>query len=156
MDFPHNDFWWQSSKALKNKAVEKVLHLKDKRYVALLLVEFVLAMAVVASIIFWLDYRYNVVEFPFNIIIFGLCIFAVLRFYSYTAQFRAEREMQRRTSFRIFLLEFLIFMILVSAAYIYQDRAINTLPYPYNFALFLVVLLPMVFIYINEKYLKPA
>ncbi len=151
-----DSFWWRVTRVLKDKAIERALKFKDTRYTALLVVEFILSMIIVASIVLWLDHRYNAVEFPFNILLFGLSLYAVLHFYNYTAIFRRQRAMKRATSFRIFLLEFLIFAIIAVGGYVYQDPAINTLPYPLNFTLFLVILIPVTFIYINEKFLKPV
>ncbi len=155
--FARNDgFYWRVTRVLKDKAVERLLRFKDRQYAALLIVEFILSMIIVASIALWLDHRYNVVEFPFNIFLFGLALYAVLHFYNYTDVFRRQRALKRKSSFRIFLLEFLIFVIVLVGGYIYQDPAINTLPYPLNFILFLVILIPLTYIYITEKFLKPV
>ena len=146
--------WWQATHAIKDKALQRLLKFRDRQYTALFVVEFILSLIVVASILFWLDHRYNVIEFPFNLFIFGLSLYAVLHFYNYTALFRKQRQMKRHSSLRIVVLEFLIFLILVAGGYVYQEPAINTLPYPANLILFLVVLLPVLYVYINEKFLK--
>ena len=154
MKSSQKSFWNRATETISAKAVEKLLRFKDPQYAALLFLEFFLSLVVVASIVFWLDYRYNKLEFPFNILFFFASLFIVVRLYKYTARFRQERAMKRRTSFRIALLEFLVFAIIVASGYVYQDQRINTLPYPFNFVLFLVILLPVVWAWVNEKFLK--
>ena len=149
-------FWWRVTHVVKAKAVERLLKFRDRKYAALILVEFILSMVIVGAIALWLDHRYNAIEFPFNIFLFALALYTVLHFYNYTAIFRKQRAMKRATSFRIFLLEFLIFLILTVGGYVYQDHTINVLPYPFNFMLFLVLLIPVTYIYVNEKFVKPA
>lgn len=154
--FARNEgFYWRVTHVLKDKAIERLLRFKDRQYTALLIVEFILSMIIVASIALWLDHRYNVVEFPFNIFLFGLTLYAVLHFYNYTDVFRRQRALKRKSSFRIFLLEFLIFVIVLAGGYVYQDPAIDTLPYPLNFILFLLILIPVLWVYVGQKFLKP-
>ncbi|GEM_PF-4791075 len=147
-------FYWRVTHIIKDKAIERLLKFKDKQYTALLLVEFILSLIIVGAVALWLDHRYNVVTFPFNIFLFALTLYAVLHFYNYTAIFRKRRQIKRATSFRIFLLEFLIFLILMVSGYVYQDPNINTLQYPLNFMLFLVILIPVLYVYMNEKFIK--
>lgn len=154
--FARDSIWWQATHVIKDKAIEKALRFKDPQYSALLFVEFVLSIIVVAAILLWLDHRYNVVEFPFNVFLFAVVIYAVIHFYKYTELFRQEKALKRKSSVRIMLLEFTIFAIVLVAGYAYLDPKIDTMVYPYNVLLFLLVLLPVSYVYVNEKFIKPS
>ncbi|MCR4369289.1 MAG: hypothetical protein NUV67_05280 [archaeon] len=146
---------WRASRAIKDKAKEKILLAKeDVPLLALLVAEFVLTLVIVLAIILYLDGRFNEMEFPFNLIIFAAIVYAVLHFYQYTEAFRRLRGMKRESSFRIFLLEFAIFLVVAISGYIYQDPSINTLPYPFNILLFLAVLSVPLWLYVKEKFIE--
>ena len=143
---------------IKDKAVEKLLTLKNPRYSALLLVEFFLTMLLVGGILLYLDAGFNVIGFPYNIAIFAAIAYAVLHFYNYTSFFRKTRvsAIRRNSTFKTFMLEFILFIIILGAAYIYQNPAINVLPYPYNLVLFLAILAVPLYLYVDEKFLKAS
>ena len=155
MAYPKKWAWLDADKIILEAFFRKLDSVKgNKRYAALLMVEFFLSMVLVVSIAIWLDHRFNVIEFPFNILFFGAVLYGIFHFYRYTESFREANTAKRRKSFRAFFLEFLIFAAVVSAGCIYQDPKINTLPYPFNFLLFMLVLLPLVYFYIDEKFMK--
>jgi len=145
----------ESSKTITSKARQKISSAKDDpRLLALLLVEFILTIILVAAIALYLDGRFNQVESPFNLIIFAAIVLGVLHFYRYTESFRFVRGMKRRSTFKTFALEFIIFMVVIVSAYIYQDPNTNTLQYPLNLLLFLAVLAIPAYFYIKEKFLQ--
>ncbi len=145
----------ESSKLIREKTKEKLFLIKtDPSLIALLFVEFVLTLIIVGAILLYLDGRFNTIQPPFNLFIFGAIVFAVLHFYKYTEVFRKVRGMKRESSFKSFLLEFSIFIILVFSAYIYQDPTINIVPYPFNLVLFLGLLAVPVYLYVDENFLK--
>src|SRR3989344_552272 len=86
--------------------------------------------------------------------IFSAIVLGVLHFYRYTESFRFVRGMKRRSTFKTFALEFIIFMVVIVSAYIYQDPNTNTLQYPLNLLLFLAVLAIPAYFYIKEKFLQ--
>ncbi|HLC78983.1 MAG TPA: hypothetical protein VJG83_01000 [archaeon] len=148
--------WWQASFLLKDKTFEKLTSLKEPRYVALLLVEFFLTMILVGAILLYLDGRFNTIEQPFNLFIFGAILFAVAHFYNYTSYFKQESPhlIRRSSSLKTLILEFVIFLIVLFSAYIYADPAIDILPYPQNLVVFAVALIIPLYIYINEKFIN--
>jgi|SRR3989344_3584148 len=147
---------WESSRLIREMAKEKLLITKnDLPLAALVFVEFVLTLIIVAGILLYLDGRFNQLEFPFNLFVFAAIVYAVLHFYNYTRVFRETRGMKRESSLKALLLEFLIFIIIVSAGYIYQDPGVDIAPYPLNLALFILVLIPPVYLLINEKFISP-
>lgn len=155
MAYPKKWAWLDADKVIIAAFFRKLDSVKgNRRYAALLMVEFFLSMVLVASIAIWLDYRFNVIEFPFNILFFSAVLYGIFHFYRYTESFRNANTTRRQKSFRTFFMEFLIFAVVVSAGYIYQDPKINTLQYPFNFILFMLVLLPLAYFYVNEKFLK--
>ena len=86
-------------KTIKDAARKKILGAKeDHKIPALLLIEFIFVIAVVASIAVYLDPEVNIVPpglmpaFPFNIIIFALVLFAVFWLYGYTGWFRMPKS----------------------------------------------------------------
>ncbi len=158
MGKPDKGFYWQVSFTLRDKAREKIAQLRDPQLAALLIVEFLLTMALVAAILIYLDPEVDAISFPFNLVVFALIAFGTLRFYGYTGDFRANRKnaVRRNSSFRAFALEFIILLVIVSAAYVYQSPSLNTLPKPLNYILFLAVLsIPLCF-YMKEKFLDAS
>ena len=144
----------ESSALILRRSKEKLLRLKEPQYFALGILEFILTLILITGIVLFLDGRYNTIQPPFNIFIFGAIIFAVLHTYNYTQQYRLEKATKRKTSLRIFLLELAIFLVILVSTYIYQDPSINTLPRPFNFILFLAILVVPVYFYVNEKFVK--
>jgi len=145
---------WESSFLIKDKVKEKLQLFKDVHWLALVFAEFLLTLVLVAGILLYLDGRFNTIDFPFNLILFAAIGYGVLHFYRYTEAFRNLRGMKRETSFKSFVLEFIIFVVVVFSAYLYQDPAINILPYPFNFVLFLIVLASPLYFYVNEKFVR--
>ncbi|PIN84669.1 MAG: hypothetical protein COV47_06190 [Candidatus Diapherotrites archaeon CG11_big_fil_rev_8_21_14_0_20_37_9] len=142
----------ESRKLIVDKIKEKLSLAKDAPYIAYLLVEFALTLIIVGAIAIYLDGRFNQIEFPFNLFLFGIIVYGVLHFYNYTAVFRKIRGIKREASVKQLILEFAIFMILVASAYIYQDPLINTLPSPFNIIIFLAVLAVPITLYIKERF----
>ena len=149
---------WAASHAIKDKAFEKLFALKEPRYAALLLVEFLLTMLIVAGIVLYIDGRFNQLQTPLNIFAFAGICFAAIHFYNYTSAFRKSRKngIQRTSSIKTLALEFILFLIIAVSAFVYYDPKINTLPYPYNIVFFLAILAVPLYFYINEKFLKAA
>ncbi len=55
--------------------------------------------------------------------------------------------MKHKDNFKSFVLEFIIFILIIASTYIYQDPTINIIPYPFNFIIFLILLsIPLYFI----------
>lgn len=146
--------YWETSYFLKDAVKEKLAMAKDIRWIALVIMELFLTLILVGSIVVYLDGRYNTIEFPFNLIIFAAIAYAVLRVYSYTENFRELRGMKRETSFKTFILEFIIFLIIVFSTFLYQDPTINIFPSPFNVIVFLVVLAIPVYLYMKEVFWK--
>lgn len=145
-------FGWDTTNMIIGKAIEKLSRFKDRQYTALIVLEFILAMIILGAFLAYIDPATNKIDPPLNFIIAGAIIFAVLHFYNYTKSFRLLKGTKRKTSVKIIFLELLIFCIIAVSAYLYQNKSINTLPYPYNFILFFVVLLVPLYFYINEKF----
>ncbi len=152
----HKSWGWQAGYAIKDKFFEKLLNLNDKKYAALLLIEFFLTMLIVAGILLYLDGRFTSMEPPLNIFAFAAICFAAIHFYNYTASFRRARKnaTARNNSLKAAILEFAIFFVIVISAYVYYDPAINVVQYPYNLLLFLGILVIPLSMYINEKFLR--
>ena len=148
---------WEAGYAVRDKALEKLFELKDPRYAALLLIEFFLTMLIVAGMVLYIDGRFNQLDSPLNLFAFAGICFAAMHFYNYTAVFRKSRRnaIQRNSSIRTLALEFVIFLIVLISAYVYANPKINTLPYPYNFVLFLAIIAVPLYFYIDEKFVKP-
>ena len=146
---------WETTFFLKNKAKERAFNLKnDAPLLALYVAEFILTLVLVTAILLYLDGRFNQIEFPFNLLIFAAIVFGVMHFYNYTKPFREWRGIKRSSSFRAFMLEFIIFAVVVVSAYIYRDPTINIIPYPFNFLVFLAALSIPLYFYVNEKFVK--
>ncbi len=146
---------WETTFFLKDKAKERAFNLKnDTPLIALYVAEFILTLVLVAAILLYLDGRFNQIEFPFNLFIFAAILFGVMHFYNYTKPFREWRGIKRESSFRAFMLEFVIFAIVVVSGYIYQDPTINIIPYPFNFLVFLAALSVPLYFYVNEKFIE--
>jgi uncharacterized membrane-anchored protein len=143
---------WDATKLIVEKAIQKLSRLKDLQYTALIALEFILAMVVLFAFLVYIDPSTNKVDPPFNFIITGAIIFAALHLYNYTSNFRKLKVAKRKSSLKIAFLELFIFTIIVVSAYIYQNKTINTLPYPFNFILFLAILSIPLYFYINEKF----
>lgn len=148
--------FWESTETIFSKAGEKLASLKDPRYSALLMVEFFLTLILVGGILLYLDGRFNTIEPPFNFLVFAGLAYAVLHFYRYTEVFRRSRSdaIRRNSSFKTFALEFIIFLIVVFSAYIFYNSDIDTLPYPFNIFLFVIILSIPLYFYIDEKFLR--
>ena len=145
----------ESSVLIKDKAKEKFVSAKnDLQLIAFWIVEFFLTLILVGAILLYLDGRFNTIEFPFNLIIFAGIGYGVLHFYRYTESFREVRQMKHKDNFKSFVLEFIIFILIIASTYIYQDPTINIIPYPFNFIIFLILLSIPLYFYIKEKYLK--
>ena len=147
-------FAWETSYLLKDKAKEKLALVKDVQWLALIIMEIFLTLILVGSIVIYLDGRFNTIEFPFNLIIFAAIAYAVMRVYAYTENFRELRGMKRESSFRAFVLEFIIFLVIVFSTFLYQDPTINIFPFPYNFLIFLILLVIPLYFYMKEQYFK--
>ena len=150
---------WAASHAIKVKAVEKLLQLRDPRYAALLMIEFFLTMLIVAGMILYIDGRFNQLEAPLNLFVFAGIVFAAVHFYNYTHSFRQSRanRIKRASSIRTLALEFMLFLIVLISAWVYADPRINILPYPANLIFFLLIIAVPLYFYINEKFLpRPA
>lgn len=145
---------WETSYFLKDKAKEKLALVKDIQWLALIIMELFLTLILVGAIVIYLDGRFNTIQFPFNLIIFAVIAYAVMRVYSYTENFRELRGMKRETSFRAFVLEFIIFLVIVFSTFLYQDPNINIFPSPFNVIVFLVVLAIPVYLYLKEVHWK--
>ncbi|MAG17983.1 MAG: hypothetical protein CL944_00745 [Candidatus Diapherotrites archaeon] len=145
---------WESSFLIKDKAKEKFLLFKDIHWTALVIVEFFLTLILVGGILLYLDGRFNTIDFPINLVIFAAIGYGVLYFYRYTEQFRTLRGMKKETSFKSFILEFIIFIVIVGSAYLYEDPNINILPYPFNIFLFVILVGIPLYFYVNEKFVR--
>ncbi|MBI4210740.1 MAG: hypothetical protein HY544_04515 [Candidatus Diapherotrites archaeon] len=151
----HQGFSWDVSYLLIDKAREKVRTvLSDKHLAALLAAEFFLTLAIIGAIYVFLDARISTLQEPFNFIIFGIALYAIIHIYTYTQSYRASRtnSIMRRKNLRTFLLELAIFSIVVISAYIYQNPALNVAPYPFNILIFLLVLSWPLYFYVQEKF----
>lgn len=146
---------WESSKLIAETAKEKIANIKnDPQWIALIIMQFLLVLVLVGAIIIYLDVRFATIEFPFNLIIFAAISYGVLRTYSYTENYRNKKEFQKASSYKIFVYEFAIFLIVLFSTFIYEDPTINLIPYPYNFVTFIVLLIAPVYLYIKEVYWK--
>ena len=145
---------WETSYLIEDKLKEKLALAKDIQWLALIIVEIFLTLILVGSIVVYLDGRFNTIEFPFNLIIFAVIAYAVMRTYSYTENFRELRGMKRHNSFRTFILEFVIFLVIVFSTFLYQDPNINIFPPPFNVIIFLGVLAIPVYLYVTEVFWK--
>ncbi|MCR4335523.1 MAG: hypothetical protein NUV57_03225 [archaeon] len=145
---------WESSFLIKDKAKEKFQLFKDIHWTALVIVEFLLTLILVGGILIYLDGRFNTIDFPLNILLFAVIGYGVLHFYRYTEQFRNLRGMKKESSFKSFILEFVLFIVIVSSVYLYEDPNINTLPYPFNIFLFVIIISIPLYFYVNEKFVR--
>jgi len=145
---------WETTYFLRDKAKEKLVLAKDIQWLALVIMEIFLTLILVGAIVIYLDGRFNTIQFPFNLIIFAGIAYAVMRTYSYTENFRELRGMKRENSFRAFVLEFIIFLVIVFSTFLYQDPNINIFPSPFNVIVFLAVLAIPVYLYLKEVHWK--
>ena len=152
----HDSWGWLASYAIKDKAVQKLLALKNPRYAALLLIEFFLTMLLVGGMVLYLDGRFNQLDWPLNFFVFAGICFAVFHFYNYTKFYRETRrhKIRRRTSLKTIALEIIIFLIILISGYFYYNTGANIIPFPYNFIFFLAILAVPLYFYINEKFVN--
>ncbi len=131
---------------------KKIMKIKTPPYFALLLLEFILSMVVLLGLLVYIDPVTNQIDPPFNFIIFGGLVLLVFYIYNYTSSFRLVSASKRRTSLRIFMLEVIIFGLILSSLYFYKNTGINLIPYPFNIIFFLCIISVPLYFYIKEKF----
>lgn len=147
------DLFWASSDSIRKKAIEKLRKFKNPQYAALMALEFVLSMIILAGLLIYIDPKTNSIEPPLNIIMFGAILILVLQIYRYTEIFRAAKTTKRKASIKTIGLEIIVCAIIIASAYIYRDPKINVIAYPFNLFLFLAVLCVPLYFYVKEKFL---
>ena len=164
----HKGFGWEASSLIAWKFREKISTVKkDRHLLALLFTEFALSMTLVTAIVLYLDGRYNIIEYPFNLMIFAVLVFGVMHVYRYTEKYRDYKGMKKEGSFKIMVLELALLALFVAGIYVYQDPNLNIVPsacidYLHNqyscsllgVGVFLLVALIPLYFYINEKFVK--
>ena len=147
-----DSIWWRATFSVAAAAKSKLRRLKDRNYLALVCLEFMLMAIILAALLIYIDPDTNTLQPPFNFLLFGGIVLIVMYVYRYTESFREYNVSKRKTSLRIFSYELLISGIVVAAAIVYKDPTLNTLPYPFNFLLFLGILSIPLYFYVNEKF----